>query len=222
MYKYFFKNIIDFIGSFVLLLVVSPLLIVVTIALFFANNGKPFFIQERPGKNEKIFKIVKFKTMNDNKDIDGNLLSDKERLTKIGKFVRKTSLDELPQLFNIVKGDMSFLGPRPLLVKYLPYYNDFERKRHNVRPGITGLAQVNGRNLILWEDRIRLDVEYAENLTFLMDLKIIKKTIVNVLNSKDVAVVPSEMGRVTLDVRRDPKNKGIYDDNGIKIIKDDN
>lgn len=222
MYKYFFKNTIDFIGSFVLLLVVSPLLVIVTIALFFANNGKPFFIQARPGKNEKIFKIVKFKTMNDNKDIDGKLLSDKERLTKIGKFVRKTSLDELPQLFNIVKGDMSFLGPRPLLVKYLPYYNDFERKRHNVRPGITGLAQVNGRNLILWEDRIRLDVEYAENLTFLMDLKIIKKTIVNVLSSKDVAVVPSEMGRVTLDVRRDPKNKGIYDENGIKIIKDDN
>lgn len=222
MYKSFFKNFIDRLISFVLLLLLSPVLLIVSLFLFFANKGTPFFVQERPGKDEKIFRIVKFKTMNDDTDQDGKLLPDSQRLTKIGRIVRKTSIDELPQLYNIFKGDMSFIGPRPLLVKYLPYYNEYERKRHTVRPGITGLSQVNGRNLILWEDRIKMDVEYAENISLQMDLKIVGSTIANVLMRKDVAVVPSEMGRVTLDVRRDPKNKGKYDENGLPIEQNKN
>lgn len=219
MYKSFFKRLIDFIGSLFLLIILSPIIIIFTIILTVANKGSAFFIQERPGKNEKIFKIIKFKTMNDKKDSNGKLLSDKDRLTKVGSIVRRLSIDELPQLLNVLKGDMSFIGPRPLLIKYLPYYNDFERKRHLVRPGITGLAQVNGRNLILWEDRINMDVQYAENLSLLMDIKVIGKTVKNVLSSKDIQVVPSEMGRVTLDVRRDPKNAGLYDNNGLPIKK---
>lgn len=219
MYKTFFKRTLDIVCSFILLIVLAPIILIFTILLVISNHGSPFFIQRRPGKDEKIFKIVKFKTMTDAKDQQGKPLPDKDRLTKIGSLVRKLSIDELPQLFNVFIGDMSFIGPRPLLEKYLPFYNKFERKRHQVRPGITGLAQVNGRNVILWEDRIKLDVQYAENLTLQTDLEIILKTIKNVLSKKDIAVVPSEMGRVTLDVRRDPKNIGLYDENGFPIIK---
>src|SRR5690554_3345126 len=145
MYKNFFKRIIDFLASLIGLLLLSPVFVFVMMGLFFANQGKPFFFQSRPGKGERIFKIVKFKTMNDKKDKDGNLLSDAERLTKIGSFVRKTSLDEIPQLINVLKGDMSLIGPRPLRTYYLPLYNEVQKTRHNVRPGITGWAQVNGR-----------------------------------------------------------------------------
>jgi lipopolysaccharide/colanic/teichoic acid biosynthesis glycosyltransferase len=217
MYKNIFKNIIDRITSLIFLLILSPILLIITILLFIVNNGIPFFFQERVGKNEKFFKIIKFKTMNDDKDENGKLLQDKDRITIVGKFIRKTSLDEIPQLFNILKGDMSFVGPRPLFVKYLPYYNEFEKQRHLVKPGITGLSQINGRNMILWDERIRLDIEYTKNISFLIDIKIITKTILNVIKQKDIVVVPSEMGRVSLDVRRDPKNAGKYDNNGFLI-----
>ena len=147
MYRFFFKRVIDFLASFLVLFVFSPLVLILTLFLAFANNGKPFFVQKRPGKNGKIFKIIKFKTMNDKKDLNGNLLSDAERLTRVGMFVRKTSLDEIPQLINVLKGDMSLIGPRPLLPEYLQLYNEFQKKRHDVKPGITGWAQVNGKKV---------------------------------------------------------------------------
>src|SRR5690606_31971659 len=172
MYKHFFKRVLDFVAALVGLLLLSPIFIIVMVGLYFANQGKPFFFQERPGLNEKIFKIIKFKTMNDKKDADGNLLSDAERLTSIGAFVRKTSLDEIPQLINVLKGDMSLIGPRPLLPQYLPLYNAHQKRRHEVRPGITGWAQVNGRNAISWKRKFELDVEYVDNLSLLMDLKV--------------------------------------------------
>jgi undecaprenyl phosphate N,N'-diacetylbacillosamine 1-phosphate transferase len=218
MYSYI-KRLLDFSTSLVLIIVLLPVILFFFVFLKLVNGGSAFFIQRRPGKNENIFKIIKFKTMTDEKDENGQLLPDKERITKIGSFVRKTSIDEIPQLFNILKGDMSFIGPRPLLEKYLPFYNEFERKRHLVRPGITGLSQVNGRNFIMWVDRIKLDVEYAANRTFLKDAQIVLQTIRNVINRKDIQEVPSEMGRVTLDVRRDPKNNGLYDENGLPIKK---
>jgi len=180
-YKHFFKPAFDFIVALLGLLLLSPLLIIVTAGLFFANKGKPFFFQIRPGKNEKLFKIVKFKTMTDEKDKNGNLLPDNIRLTGIGNFVRKTSLDELPQLINVLKGDMSLIGPRPLLPEYLPLYNGEQKKRHIVRPGITGWAQVNGRNAISWQDKFKLDVFYVVNLSFILDLKILLLTIKKVL-----------------------------------------
>ena len=155
MYKNYIKRLIDFLAALVGLLLLSPIFIVVTIALYFANQGKPFFFQERPGRDEKIFKIIKFKSMNDKRDKDGKLLPDAERLTKVGGFVRKTSLDEIPQLINVLKGDMSLIGPRPLLVSYLELYDDFEKQRHLVRPGITGWAQVNGRNAISWGEKFK-------------------------------------------------------------------
>ena len=175
---------------------------VVTVGLWFANGGKPFFYQLRPGKGERIFKIIKFKTMNDRRDANGQLLPDAERLTKIGTFVRKTSLDEIPQLLNVLKGDMSLIGPRPLLVKYLPYYSKREQLRHTVRPGITGLAQVNGRNKLNWDDRLELDAQYVENLSFLLDIKILFRTIINVLLRKDIAV-----GYIDLDDYRKNRNE---------------
>jgi lipopolysaccharide/colanic/teichoic acid biosynthesis glycosyltransferase len=186
MYKNYIKRFIDFIMALIALIFLSPIFIIITIGLLFANQGRPFFLQQRPGKNERIFTIVKFKTMNDMKDEMGNLLSDAERLTKIGAFVRKTSLDEIPQLLNVIKGDMSLIGPRPLLTSYLPLYNEFQKRRHEVRPGITGWAQINGRNAISWKDKFELDVFYVENVSFLLDLKIILTTVMNVIQSKDI------------------------------------
>lgn len=190
MYKNYFKRLFDLLAALFGLIILSPIFILVTIALAFANQGKPFFFQKRPGLNERIFKIIKFKTMNDKKDANGNLLSDAERLTPIGAFVRKTSLDEIPQLINVLKGDMSLVGPRPLLVSYLELYDKFEKRRHEVRPGITGWAQVNGRNSIDWATKFKLDIYYVDNLSFLLDCKIIILTIKNVLSSKDISIVP--------------------------------
>lgn len=190
LYKLIFKRFLDFVASLVVLILLSPIFLAVTILLGIANKGSPFFFQQRPGKNEKIFKIIKFKTMNDAKDSDGNLLPDAERLTKVGNFIRKTSLDEIPQLINVIKGDMSLIGPRPLLVSYLDLYDEFEKQRHNVRPGITGWAQVNGRNAIDWETKFKLDVYYVENLSLWLDIKIALKTIKNVLISKDISIQP--------------------------------
>lgn len=176
-YKTYTKRLLDFIVALFALLVLSPLFILVTVGLYFANKGKPFFLQPRPGLNEKVFQIIKFKTMNDNRDSQGNLLPDAVRLTKIGAFVRKTSLDEIPQLINVLKGDMSLVGPRPLRVHYLPLYSEQQKKRHNVRPGITGWAQVNGRNAISWTKKFEYDVWYVENQTIWLDIKIIFLTI---------------------------------------------
>lgn len=187
MYRFFFKRVIDFVASFLVLLIFSPVVLILTLFLAFANDGKPFFVQKRPGKNGKIFKIIKFKTMNDKKDSEGNLLSDAERLTRVGVFVRKTSLDEIPQLINVLKGDMSLIGPRPLLPEYLPFYNDFQKKRHNVKPGITGWAQVNGRNSVSWEKKFELDVWYVNHLSMLIDLRIIFLTLKKVIISDGVS-----------------------------------
>jgi len=181
MYKNYFKRLFDFLSAFFGLLILSPLFIVVMIGLYFANQGKPFFFQARPGKDERIFKIVKFKTMNDKKDAQGNLLPDAERLTKIGSFVRKTSLDEIPQLINVLKGDMSLIGPRPMLPEYLPLYSEKHKKRHNVKPGITGLAQVKGRNTMKFSERFDNDVYYVENLSVILDIKILLLTVKSVL-----------------------------------------
>jgi Sugar transferases involved in lipopolysaccharide synthesis len=187
MYKSVLKPIIDFLIALVLLLFLSPLFLVVTIGLFFANNGKPFFFQLRPGKNGVIFKIIKFKTMNDKKNVEGNLLSDELRLTKIGSFVRKTSLDEIPQLINVIKGDMSLIGPRPLLVQYLPLYDECQNRRHEVKPGITGWAQVNGRNAISWKQKFEYDVWYVDNIDFVLDCKIFFLTIKKVFKSEGIS-----------------------------------
>ena len=186
MYKIYIKFLIDFTATIVCLLLLSPIFIVVTVGLFFANQGKPFFFQLRPGKNEQLFKIIKFKTMNDKKDENGSLLSDEYRLTKIGAFVRKTSLDEIPQLLNVLKGDMSLIGPRPLLPEYLPLYNEIQRKRHEVKPGITGWAQVNGRNAISWEQKFEYDVWYVNHVSFLLDCKIVYLTINKVFKREGI------------------------------------
>lgn len=202
MYRNIIKPVLDFLTALIAFIVLSPIFVVVMVGLWFANDGKPFFYQLRPGKGERIFRIIKFKTMNDRCDANGQLLPDAERLTKIGAFVRKTSLDEIPQLLNVLKGDMSVIGPRPLLVKYLPYYSKREQLRHTVRPGITGLAQVNGRNKLNWDDRLELDAQYVENLSFLLDIKILFRTIVNVLLRKDIAV-----GYIDLDDYRKNRNE---------------
>ena len=186
MYNPYIKRILDFSIALLGLLLLSPLLLFVTFGLAIANNGKPFFFQLRPGKNGKIFKIVKFKTMNDKKDHEGNVLPDAKRLTKIGSFVRKTSLDELPQLFNVLKGEMSLVGPRPLLPEYLPLYSEEQNRRHEVKPGITGWAQVNGRNAISWEDKFKYDVWYVNNVRFLVDMNILFLTIKKVLGSEGI------------------------------------
>lgn len=190
MYRKFFKRFFDLVVALAGFLVLFPIFLFVWVALVFANRGKPFFVQPRPGKNAVIFKIVKFKTMNDRRDAHGKLLPDAERLTKIGSFVRKTSLDEIPQLINVLKGDMSLIGPRPLLVEYLPLYDDFERRRHEVRPGITGLAQVNGRNAIDWTTKFKYDVQYVDNLSLSLDLQILFKTIKKVLTSSEISITP--------------------------------
>lgn len=172
--------------SLLFLIFILPVFILLILFLAIANRGKPFFVQRRPGKNEKIFSIIKFKTMNDRRDAQGNLLPDKDRITRVGAFVRKTSLDEIPQLINVVLGEMSLIGPRPLIIEYLPVYNDVQKKRHNVRPGITGLAQVNGRNSITWKKKFEYDVWYVENYNFLLDLKIIGLTLKKVIQKEDV------------------------------------
>ena len=180
MYPKYMKRILDFLLSFCALLVLSPVLLVLTILGAWKMKGNPFFTQLRPGKDEKIFRLIKFRTMTCEKDQDGNLLPDAQRLTEYGTFLRSTSLDELPELLNILKGDMSIVGPRPLLVKYLPLYNAEQRHRHDVRPGLTGWAQVNGRNAISWEEKFRLDVEYVNGISFAMDVKIVWKTIAKI------------------------------------------
>ena len=192
MYKHFFKRLIDFCIVFTALLIIWPILLVIYIWLTIANKGAgAIFYQERPGKDEKIFKVIKFKSMTDERDIEGNLLPNDKRLTKVGAFIRKTSIDELPQLINVLKGDMALIGPRPLLVEYLPYYTERERLRHSVRPGITGWAQVNGRNHVLWEERFELDAYYVEHLSLALDLKIVFTTIKNILSRKDIEVAPN-------------------------------
>ena len=187
MYKSLFKPTLDFLVALIGLLVLSPIFLFVMISLTIANNGKPFFFQKRPGKNEKIFSIIKFKTMNDKKDEQGNLLSDAQRLTPIGAFVRKTSLDEIPQLINVLKGDMSMIGPRPLLIQYLPLYNEQQKRRHEVRPGITGWAQVNGRNAISWAQKFEYDVWYVDNVSLTLDFKIALMTIQKIFKSEGIS-----------------------------------
>lgn len=188
MYKHFFKRLFDFIISLIALICISPLLLVVTIWLHFANKGSgAFFFQERPGKDAKIFKVIKFKTMTDERDAEGNLLPDAQRLTKVGKFVRSTSIDELPQLINVLKGDMALIGPRPLLVKYLPLYSPEQARRHEVRPGISGWAQCHGRNAISWTEKFKLDVWYVDNCTLWTDIKVIWITIMKVLKRADIS-----------------------------------
>lgn len=186
MYRNFFKRLLDFIISLGVFCLFLPVFIIIAILLSFVNHGNPFFRQYRPGKNNKIFRVLKFKTMNDLKDKAGNLLPDEMRITPVGKFIRKTSLDEIPQLLNVIKGDMSLIGPRPLLVDYLPLYDDFQKRRHEVRPGITGWAQVNGRNAISWEEKFSLDVWYVENISFMLDLKILFMTILKVFKSEGI------------------------------------
>ncbi|MBX7046469.1 MAG: sugar transferase [Ignavibacteria bacterium] len=181
MYKHFFKRVIDFIVSLSVLVIFSPVIIILTIILFFVNKGNPFFTQDRPGKNEKKIKIIKFKSMLDKRDEKGNLLPDVQRMTKVGTFIRKFSLDELPQLINVLTGSMSLVGPRPLLFKYIPLYNAEQRRRHDVMPGITGWAQVNGRNSIEWNAKFKYDVYYVDNLSFTLDMKILFMTFKKVL-----------------------------------------
>jgi len=193
MYRNFLKRWMDFLLALTAFIVFIPFFILLSILLFILNRGTPFFMQPRPGKGERIFKVIKFKTMNDRKDDRGNLLPDADRLTPFGKFVRKTSLDEIPQLLNVIKGDMSLIGPRPLLVQYLPLYNEFQRKRHSVRPGITGWAQVNGRNAISWEQKFEYDVWYVNNMSFLLDLKIFLLTVKKILKSEGI----SQQGHAT-------------------------
>jgi lipopolysaccharide/colanic/teichoic acid biosynthesis glycosyltransferase len=197
MYKNFFKRVLDFSISLIALIIISPILLVVTIWLHFANKGAgAFFFQERPGKNAKIFKVIKFKTMTDERDANGNLLPDAQRLTKVGRFVRSTSIDELPQLINVLKGDMSLIGPRPLLVEYLPLYSKEQMHRHEVRPGISGWAQCHGRNAISFTERFKLDVWYVDHCTLLTDLKVIWITIMAVLKREGI----SEEGQATSEM----------------------
>ena len=186
MYAKFWKRIIDFVLSLGALIVLSPVILVLAVVGAIKMKGNPFFTQIRPGKDEKLFKLIKFRSMTCEKDKNGNLLPDEKRLTKYGKFIRSTSLDELPELINIIKGDMSIVGPRPLLVKYLPLYNEEQKHRHDVLPGLTGLAQVNGRNAVSWEEKFRLDVEYVENVTLSGDIKIIIDTVKVVLNRSGI------------------------------------
>lgn len=203
MYKHFFKRFFDFWISLIALICISPILLIVTIWLHFANKGAgAFFLQERPGKDEKVFKIIKFKTMTDERDEKGALLPDEQRLTKVGRFVRSTSIDELPQLFNVVKGDMALIGPRPLLTRYLSWYTEEEKHRHDVRPGITGYAQCHGRNVVTWDEKLAMDVWYVNHLSMGTDIRIILQTIKSVLKRESVEVAGVE----ALDVCRMKQN----------------
>lgn len=200
MYKNFFKRVLDFCISLVALICISPILLVVTIWLYFANKGAgAFFFQERPGKDAKLFKVIKFKSMTDERDAEGNLLPNEQRITKIGKFIRTTSLDELPQLFNVLKGDMSLIGPRPLVPRYLKLYSKEQMRRHEVRPGITGWAQVNGRNSITWTKKFELDVWYVDHVSLWLDIKIIWMTVMNVIQRKDIDSGNGKVGAVGFD-----------------------
>lgn len=197
MYKHFFKRLIDFIFALCILLIIWPIFLIFAIWLHFANKGTGvFFFQERPGKNGKIFKVIKYKTMTDERDEQGNLLPDAERLTKVGRFVRSTSIDELPQLFNVLKGDMALIGPRPLLPQYLPLYSKEQARRHEVRPGITGWAQINGRNAISWTKKFEYDVWYVDHYSFLLDLKIVFLTIKKVFVREGI----SQEGQATMEI----------------------
>ena len=196
MYKHFFKRFFDFWIALIVLIIISPILLVVTIWLHFANKGAgAFFLQERPGKNGKIFKVIKYKTMTDERDENGELLPDEVRLTKVGKFVRSTSIDELPQLINVLKGDMALIGPRPLLVQYLPLYSKEQMRRHEVRPGISGWAQCHGRNAITWTKKFEYDVWYVDHLSLMTDIKVIYITIMKVLKRADI----NEEGQATME-----------------------
>ena len=206
-YQEYIKRVLDFVFALILLILLSPLLLVVTIWLHFANKGAgAFFTQDRPGKDEKIFRLYKFKSMTDERDAEGNLLPDADRITRAGRFVRSSSIDELPQLWNVLKGDMSFIGPRPLLVRYLPYYTEREHRRHNVRPGITGLSQVSGRNKLKWDQRLEMDVKYVEEICFLLDLRIALNTVKKVFGQENIVVVMDPIVNVPLDEYRRNRN----------------
>ena len=203
MYKYFFKRLFDFFISLVVLLCLSPLVLIITIWLHFANKGAGvFFCQSRPGKNGKIFKIIKYKSMTDERDEHGNFLPDVQRLTSVGRFIRATSIDELPQFINVLMGDMALIGPRPLLTEYLPYYKEREKLRHVVRPGITGYTQVHGRNNLSWDERLEMDVYYVEHLSLCLDIKIVLRTVVNVITRKDVQVITGDQVTSKLSQQR--------------------
>ena len=206
MYARFFKRVLDFTLSLVALLLIWWLLAIIALWLHFANKGAgAFFFQERPGKDEKVFKVIKFKSMTDERDADGNLLPDAQRLTKVGRFVRATSIDELPQIINVLIGDMALIGPRPLLVEYLPYYKERERLRHTVRPGITGYTQTHGRNNLTWDERLEMDAWYVEHLSFMTDMKVFFRTIYNVLARKDVQVITGDQKTSKLSQQRQPQ-----------------
>lgn len=205
MYEKYFKRILDFILSLIAIIILSPVLLIVAVLVRIKLGSPVIFKQQRPGKDEKIFTLYKFRTMTDKKDENGNLLPDSERLTKFGKALRSTSLDELPELFNILKGDMAIVGPRPLLVRYLPYYTEEERHRHDVRPGLTGLAQIHGRNATNWTDRFKYDVEYTNKITIFKDIKILIKTIMKVIKKEDI-LVGKEHILLNLDEERRKQN----------------
>lgn len=208
MYRTFWKRILDVIIAIAVLILLFPFFLIITVGLLIFNRGKPFFKQLRPGRNEKIFELYKFKTMNDRVDEQKNLLPDSERLTFIGRVLRRTSLDELPQLINVITGDMSLIGPRPLLPRYLPFYSAREKLRHQIRPGITGWAQVNGRNMASWNDRLEADVYYYNNLSFKLDALIVYKTIQSVFSAKDVVIDPDSL-MDPLDIERKKLQQGV-------------
>ncbi len=195
MYRKFLKRTIDLLAALLGFIILLPIFLLVTLLLFIANNGKPFFSQYRPGKNGTVFKVMKFKTMDDKKDVGGNLLPDADRLTPVGAFVRKTSLDEIPQLLNVIKGDMSLVGPRPLLIEYLPLYNEKQKRRHDVKPGITGWAQVNGRNAISWNQKFDYDVWYVDQMSLRLDIKILWMTVMKVFKREGI----SQDGQATME-----------------------
>ena len=207
MYKHFIKRLLDVLVSLILILVLLPILLIIAVLIWVTMKENPFFTQERPGKDEIPFKLFKFRTMKTTFDLAGNLLPDEQRITKLGAVMRKYSLDELPELLNVLVGEMSFVGPRPLLMQYLPYYSTSERVRHSVRPGITGLAQVSGRNFLDWDKRLSMDVEYVKNISFIIDAKIIGKTILYVLVAKDVAVNPDEHETYLDEIRSGKTNR---------------